>query len=233
MSAGALTQQFPLRDGARIVHRTWTVDLAAAAKLLGRGADAARLRREAEGMAEHFPRWVLTLVHGRDRALCRRCGGLLVFDRGLRCVQCTDPAATPRSALLAWFGVLPPVGLDGLGTLADRITSRPPPFHVVGERAPIGRYLLVPLLATYPTAFPEQQLRVAYLPGFFSIPGVPEDAPSHQVHLLGNGVMCLFAPGEWSAALTCREVLQQRAYAHAIKLLNFAAGRKRAFAIVS
>jgi len=82
-------------------------------------------------------------------------------------------------------------------------------------------------------AFPEQPLRVAYLPGFFSIPGVPEDAPSHVVHLLGNGVMCLYAPGEWRPELTCREVLQQRAYPHAIKLLNFAAGRRRAFAIVS
>ncbi len=228
-----LTQQFPRRDGERIVHRTWTVDLAAAGKLLGRGADAARLLREAREMAQHFPRWVLTIALGRDRALCRRCGGLLVFDRGLRCVECGAAMAAPRGALLAWFGVLPPVGLDGLGALAERIAARPPPFHIVGERAPIGRYLLVPLLAHYPAAFPERELRVAYLPGFFSIPGVPADAPNHQVHLLGSGVMCLFAPGEWQPALSCREVLQQRAYAHAIKLLNFAAGRKRAFAIVS
>jgi hypothetical protein len=231
--AAALTQQFPRREGERIVHRAWSVDLAAAARLLGRGADAARLRREAEGMSEHFPRWVLTVALGRERALCRRCDGLLVFDRGLRCVECGEGAAVPRGALLAWFGVLPPVGLEGLGSLANRIAARPPPGHVVGERAPIGRYLLIPLLAVYPTAFPERELRVHYLPGFFSIPGVPGDGPSHEVHLLGQGAMCLFAPGEWQPALGCREVLQQRAYAHAIKLLNFAAGRKRAFAIVS
>jgi len=230
----SIEQQFPRRVGGRIAHRTWAVDLPAARRLFGgRGLDAERLQREVEGMAEHFPRWVLTASNGRERALCRRCGGLLVFDRGLRCVECERSATAPKGALLAWFGVLPPVGIDGLGALAKAIASRPPPLHVVSERPEIGRYLLIPLLVSYPPAFPEQSLRVAYLPGFFSIPGLPGDGPSHAVHLLGSGVMCLYAPGEWRLELSCREVLQQRAYAHAIKLLNYAAGRKQTFAKVS
>ena len=51
--------------------------------------------------------------------------------------------------------------------------------------------------------------------------------------MLGDGTMCLFAAGQWRRSMTCREVLQQRAYPHVIKLLNYADGKRDAFAIVS
>jgi hypothetical protein len=185
-------------------------------------------------MGRHFPRWLLTLAVGRERLLCRRCAGAIVFDRGPRCVACDQAAAEiPASARLAWFGLLPPVGIDSLERVAPALRARPPRWHAVGEQPGIGGYLLVPLVASYPHGFPEEPVRVAYLPGFFSIPGVPPEGASHETHMLGGGFMCLYAPGEWSPELSCREVLQQRAYAHVIKLLNYANGKHGAFAIVT
>ncbi len=229
-----LEQVFPRREGDRLVHHRWEVDLETAGRVLHAGDGGTRLRREAAEMAEHFPRWLLTVSLGRDRVLCG-CGGMLVFDRGLRCVICDRRASlsTLGAAQLAWFGLLPPVGLGGLPSLRDRLVARTPRLHVVGEQPSTGTYLLVPLVAVYLGCYPESPPRVAYLPGFFEIRGMPREAPSHEVHLLGGGFMCLFAGGEWRRAMTCREVLQQRAYAHVIKLLNWAAGKRNAFAIVS
>jgi hypothetical protein len=236
-------QVFPRREGDRIEHRSWRADLATALRYFPQGRRRElRLQAEAEEMARHFPRWLLTVTRGRERVLCTsgvgrtgatKCGGMLVFDRGLRCVACERKVSSVSGASLAWFGLLPPVGIDGLHRLRDQLATRPPPLHRVGRDPRTGTYLLVPLVALYPADFPEVAVRVAYLPGFFQIPGVPGEGPSHQVHLLGGGFMCLFAGGEWQRRMTCREVLQQRAYAHVIKLLNFADGKRAAFAIVS
>jgi hypothetical protein len=132
-----------------------------------------------------------------------------------------------------WFGVMPPIGLDGLAKLRDAIVAKPPPRHVVAQREGLGTYILVPLVVWYPPGYPNIPLEVFYLPEFRKIPGVPRDEYSHAFHMIGTGRMCLFAGGEWNDRMTCREVLQQRAYAHVIKFLNFANGKKDAFAIVT
>jgi hypothetical protein len=187
-------------------------------------------------MADHFPRWILTVCSGRERLTCIRCGGMLVFDRGLRCVVCErkiSPRRLTKRVELAWFGLLPPIGIDGLGRLRKSLIARPPPQHLVGQRDGIGQYLLVPLVAAYPQAFPQSPVKVAYLPSLFAVKGMPREQASHAYHMLGNGFMCLFADGEWRRGMTCREVLQQRAYAHVIKLLRYGAGKRDAFASVS
>jgi len=233
-----LKQRFPVREGDRIVHRQWQVDLAAAHRL-GRwsGRTTRRLTREAAEMAEHFPRWILTVNRDRDRrrVTCCACGGMLVFDRGLRCVSCGEavkPRQLPRVSL-AWFGLLPPIGIDGLRCLGEKLIARPPAQHLVGRREGIGNYLLVPLVAIHPPGFPASPVRVAYLPSFFKARGMPPERSSHTYHMLSDGFMCLFVGGEWRRGMTCREVLQQRAYPHVIKLLNYADGKRDAFAIVS
>ncbi|MBI4864311.1 MAG: hypothetical protein HY815_29240 [Candidatus Riflebacteria bacterium] len=230
-----LTQTFPRRENGQIVHRSWSVDLECA---LGAGQAAGlssqRLRREVAEMAQHFPRWILTVHLDREVKLCQRCQGMLVFDRGLSCVVCDRRyGRPPAGARLTWFGLLPPIGIEGLHRVRDRLVASPPDRHVVGSREGIGRYLLVPLVASYPPDYPEKEPHVHYLPGFFRIPGMPQEAPSHLCHLLTGGRMCLFAPGQWSSSMTCREVLQQRAYAHVIKLLNHADGKHDAFAVVT
>jgi hypothetical protein len=229
----ALLQVFPRRVDGSIVHHRFAVDLDAAASIVswGRGGPA-RLRREVAEMAEHFPRWLLTISVGRERVTCA-CGGMLIFDRGLRCAGCERPGARPAAAQLAWFGLLPPVGIDGLTRLKKGLLAKPPAQHVVGQRDDLGHYLLVPLVALYPAEFPASPPRVAYLPGLFRVPGMPPAACSHAYHMFSDGFMCLFAAGEWRTTMSCRELLQQRAYAHAIKLLNYANGKREAFAIVS
>ena len=229
-------QRFPIRDGDRIVHHTWTVDLAAANNAVrNRPPPAARLEAEVAEMAEHLPRWVLTVARGRDPIRCA-CGGTLVFDRGLRCVACEKtraPSRLAKDARLAWFGLLPPIGIDSLGRVKRALLKKVPDGHVVGRDPGLGTYLLVPLLANYPPGYPACPPQVTYRGSFFKIRGMPPDRASHEVHLYGGGVMCLFAGGQWDRATTVRQVLQQRAYAHVIKLLNFANGKRRAFAKVS
>jgi hypothetical protein len=235
--ADELRQSFPLKEDGRIVHRRWIVDLASAqriAKWSVRGQK--RIHQEVEEMGAHFPRWILTACIGRNRLTCASCGGMLVFDRGLRCVACgrsIAPTRVPKKAELAWFGLLPPVGIDGLNKLKRQLIARPPDGHLVGRREGIGHFLLVPLLAVCPPGFPKIEVRVTYLPSLFKVRGMPRDTTSHAYHMLGGGVMCLFAGREWRRQTTCREVLQQRAYAHVIKLLNYGNGKRNSFAVVS
>jgi len=185
-------------------------------------------------MAQHFPRWILTVSVGSQLAVCRRCSGLLVFDNGLRCVRCDRQVKRiVKAARLAYFGLLPPIGIDGLARIKRSLMAKSPPQHLVGKDGAIGTYLLVPLVATLPQRFPNKEVRVAYMPGFFSIEGVRYSGPSHENHMLDQGFMCLFAPGQWQPELTCRQVLQQRAYPHVVKFLNYSNGKNTAFAKVS
>jgi hypothetical protein len=224
------TQQFPTRVGGQVVHKRWSVDVAAAASSAGIGVE--RLERDAADMTAHFPRWLLVLVREGQPLTCT-CDGLFVFDRGVRCVLCEKAPKEPRGARAGWFGVLPPIGLEGLARVRDAVTTKPPRRHVVGKRDPIGTFMLVPLVVQYPAAYPRYPLDVYYLPEFRDIPGVPSDEFSHAFHMIGKGRMCLFAPAEWREDSTPREVLQQRAYPHVIKFLNYANGKRVAFSIVT
>ena len=212
-----------------IGNKRWSVDLAAAARSAGISVE--RLTREANDMAQHLPRWLLVLVREGQPALCR-CGGLYVFDRGARCVLC-DAREAPRNARAGWFGVLPPIGLEGLAKIKNAVIAKPPKRHVVGKQDPIGTYMLVPLVVQYPGGYPHHPVDVYYLPEFRDIPGIPRDEYSHAFHMIGPGRMCLFAANEWREEMLPREVLQQRAYPHAIKFLNYANGKRDAFAIVT
>jgi hypothetical protein len=232
-----IRQMFPRQENGHIVHKTWDLDLATALAIGGKGRlTADRLESEAGEMAEHFPRWLLTLSRGRDLMTCKHCQGMLVFADGLRCVVCDQLVPRKQASAesnLAWFGLLPPIGVDGLSKIKDRLLNKPPRGHVVGQREDVGSFLLAPLVAVYTNDYPASAPSVFYRPGFFSIPGMPPDTTSHDYHLFGNGQMCLFAAGQWRTEMTIREVLQQRAYAHVIKLLNYANGKKNAFKIVS
>ena len=134
---------------------------------------------------------------------------------------------------MAWFGLMPPIGIDSLGKVRARLLAGAPARHVVGHSPATGNYLLVPLLATYPEDFPQTFPRVGYFKELFLLKGMPARGPSHTCHMLHDDIMCLFAPGQWRAEMTCREVLQQRAYPHVVKLLNYADGKTNSFAIVT
>lgn len=222
-------QQFPVKRAGEVVHKRWAVDLPAASRSSGIGLE--RMTREASAMAQHFPRWLLALMRDGQPVTCK-CDGLFVFDRGVRCVLC-DKVARQVDGRAGWFGVLPPIGLDGLARIKDAVVAKPPKRHVVGARDALGTFMLVPLVVQYPATYPKAPVDVFYLPEFRDIPGVPRDEYSHAFHMIGQGRMCLFAPNEWREEMTCREVLQQRAYPHVIKFLNYANGKRDAFAIVT
>lgn len=230
-----VTQQFPVKqkDGATVSKR-FTVDTAAVLQIRnGSGFDAARLERELGEMQQHFPRWILSVAKSGVLAKCPKCEGVIVFDRGTRCVVCEKPFAVGAAHEPAWFGLLPPIGIDGLENIKPSLIASPPPQHVVGTHASIGAYLLVPLVVPIPAGFPQTPPRVHYSPSIRRIRGMPQDDVSHAFHMLPLHQMCLFAGGEWHPEMSCRETLQQRAFAHVIKLLNYANGKKTAFAIVS
>lgn len=235
--ATSIVQTLPRRVHGRVEHVQWLLDLDAASVVgFWRNAKGARLAQEAAEMAQHFPRWLLTVARGTSMLACPSCAGMIVFDRGVRCSQCARglaPSRIPKDVRLAWFGLMPPIGIGSLSRLGERLRTKAPPRHVVGESASTGRYLLVPLLAVYPDTFPADDPRIAYFPELFAVPGMPARGPSHSAHMLGDFVMCLFAAGQWRPETTCREVLQQRAYAHVVKLLNYADGNTASFAKVT
>jgi hypothetical protein len=235
--ASSLVQTLPRRVGEKLEHLQWLLDLDTA-RLVASWARAApeRLEREAVEMARHFPRWLLTASVGAQLFACPSCEGMLVFDRGLRCSACSRELVRsrfPREAQLAWFGLMPPIGIDSLKRLGAQLRERAPARHVVGRSDATGHYLLVPLLATYPAEFPSTFPRVSYLQEIFSLRGMPARGVSHTCHMLHDDVMCLFSSGQWRREMTCREALQQRAYPHVVKLLNYANGKADSFAIVT
>lgn len=179
----AVRQMFPRREGGRIVHKEWTPDLGCAQRINRFGTrKAGRLVREVEEMAQHFPRWLLSVAIDRKLVRCAKCKGMLVFDRGLRCVECETARSVDRLSnrvRLAYFGLMPPIGIDGLRRVKKGLGSRAPRQHVVGRATEIGSYLLVPLVASFPNDYPNSPVAVAYLPGFFQIPGTPAEGPSH------------------------------------------------------
>ncbi len=227
-----IEQRFPIKQGGAVTHKRWSLDVAVAARLNGMPVD--QLAGEARDMAAHFPRWLLTIVCDGQPVPCRACEGLFVFDAGVRCVQCSKAARDlPRNGRAGWFGLMPPIGIEGLANIRDALVARPPRRHVVGRADTLGNYLLVPLVACYAADHPKHPIDVYYLPEFRDIPGVPRNEFSHAFHMIGTGRMCLFAAEDWHDRITCREVLQQRAYAHVIKFLNYANGKHDAFAVVT
>jgi hypothetical protein len=209
--------------------RTWTVDLQSAAAVAA--FSLTRLQREVDEMAKHFPRWVLSVAKGRSLEACA-CGGVLVFDQGLRCVSCAK-LCKKKDVRLSWFGLMPPIGIDSLPKVREAIARNPPGRHVLGHHPRIGNYILVPLIVTYPASYPGDSPHVFYLPELGAVQGVPSEQIGHSFHMLPEGRMCLYAGGEWSDASCVRETLQQRAYAHVVKLLNYANGKTSSFSKVS
>jgi hypothetical protein len=210
------------------------LDLNAVVRMAPAGLPRERVKQEVADMAKRFPRWVLTLSDGQKLKRCSECEGLLVFNGGVRCVACDRVCkVAPHKHQLAWFGLMPPIGLDGLPDLKAKIVATPPPKHIVGHRPELGHYMLVPLVAAYPVSFPNTSMQVYYLPEFKRVPGMPQAEASHEFHMLPGGQMCLYATGQWSPDISAAAALAERAYAHVIKLLNYCNGKRSAFAIVS
>ncbi|MFH1211128.1 MAG: hypothetical protein V1645_04410 [archaeon] len=77
-------------------------------------------------MEEHFPYFISTIASGESVFYCPDCGNLIVWNRGLECVQCRTLFNPPSRPELSFIGQIPSIvgEVDNTGrVIADK--SRP------------------------------------------------------------------------------------------------------------
>ena len=200
---------------------TWQLDLAVASRLMRWSRRVPELlAREAREMIEHFPHWLLTSGSENRPHGCPRCGEMMIFAEGKsQCIACGGPPDSAATQLI-WVGHLPTLWRN-----EDRLQRYINPLKAAG--CPLisvnnARYLLVPIHVGYPTEWPNQEPSVCYSSGFLSALGIGEHASSTS-HMLGGGMACLYAHGQWNG-VSVRSVLQQRLVNHLASLIKIAAG---------
>ncbi len=201
------------------VEYTWEVDLGAAAGVatwVGRAPQV--LEADLQGMAQHFPHWILAGSNGGRLVRCSRCAELCVpTDGALRCVCCGE--ARQADGLL-WLGHIPT-----LARPEQEFACRQRALQEAGfAQVDVGgaTYLLVPLTVLYPAEWPNVEPLVRYAARWLDALGLPQSSAAH--HLINGGRACIFAWGQWRAMLV-HAVLQQRVVNHIASLLKIAAGQ--------
>lgn len=206
---------------AAVVHRlggqTWEVDRGAAGQVMGWvRREAKAWRDDVEGMAAHFPHWVLV---GGSRGMAVRCacgGALAPTARALRCVVC---GAVGEAEALMWMGQLPLLARPEPSFVERREALRAAGFAETQAGGLV--YLLVPLAVTYPAEWPLMEPSVTYAPRWLTTLGLP--LGNGRYHVIGGGRACLFGWNQWRP-MSVAAVLQQRVVNHAVSLLKVAAG---------
>lgn len=199
----------------------WEVDLVAAERTQRWARQQPeRLASEVAEMAEHFPRWVL--VHsprdGEGPVTCKACKGLIVpWEGAWRCITCRRAVTPQRGHALAWVGHLPAPWPDH-PRLARR--TSPPAGHAFAA-AGGRRYLLAPLIVTYPESWPHSDPAVRYSAGLLEFLGLKA---SGRIHMYDPRRPCLYYTGQWRG-VSVRAVLQQRVVNHLASLVKLAMGR--------
>jgi len=96
--------------GAGIEEKSWEVDLDGIGQAIHWAhEDQELLEREVLEMEEHFPNFIATIAAGTNNIPCPRCGEILVWDDGIRCVSCRK-AYIPRGASrLCFIGQIPTI----------------------------------------------------------------------------------------------------------------------------
>lgn len=200
---------------------TWIVDRDTLQRCAPWAAEQpARLERELAELSEHFPTWLVTFGQLHEHAgwpwasllACRRCGDLLVPDRGVRCVACGE-AADPGQRLIGFAGRLPALA-TGRGFHAAAL-RRAAAWRAAGEAAAAaaaeGCFLQVqestffapPVWVFCPASFPHGEPMVMVRADYFDVLGIPAD----HVYPGTRWRLCNYA--SWPG-VTVRTVLQQR-----------------------
>lgn len=196
---------------------SWVVDGAAAGQVMRwvRREPAAWLA-DLEGMARHFPYWVLVGGRGSQPVRCA-CGGPLVPQKGgLRCVLCGKAGQADG---LMWAGQLPVLARPDDSFMARRKALTTAGFAETEVGGLV--YLLVPLVVVYPGEWPSLEPGVYYAPEWLTAIGLPQANGSY--HLVSGGRACLFGYNQWRP-MSVAAVLQQRVVNHVVSLFKIAAG---------
>lgn len=181
------------------------------------------LRQEQAEMAEHFPRWSLTVLDDimGSPLHCPRCRVMVrLSERGIVCPECGCEIQIPQSAALAWVGHMP-VPVNDLTQARARIARHPHPSYPLVQVGD-AEFLLVPLVAAYSRNWPHEPPTVRYDHHLATMLELPSWYGS-TYHILNNDMLCIYYPGHWTAQ-TMRNVLQQRVVNHLASLLKCANG---------
>ena len=171
-------------------------------------------------------------------AVCSRpgCKNFIIFENGLRCISCDLEYQVTKSTRLVWFGLFIH-DIEGLDTIVKHLNQfgAIPGHPIIRKNG--RRYLLIPVNAFYPIAWPAKQPMVHYAKGIFTLPRIEWDKVNANYHMHKFGMMCLYT-GISSGfnsyqESTMKDVLVKRALGHSNKLLKYCNGDMGAFLRVS
>lgn len=107
--------------------KTWEIDTDEIRKCISwAGKKPDLLLHEIQEMNSYYPHFYVALFSAkrlsRREFFCPRCGDIITFDRGVRCVNCETVYNPPSDSLIGYIGRIPHwIGIiDGNGQLGDR-----------------------------------------------------------------------------------------------------------------
>ena len=182
------------------------------------------LREEITEINASFPTFIAALgrrlsedrcwVEAAEPVLCRRCSELMVFDRGVRCAACGEPASAPQEdAAVGVVGRIPAL-ISGrpferaLSRRMARLRERGDPRVRLLDDSLIevgGRKYLAPRFGLwFARSWPHADPPVMVWPEYFDVLNIP---PDHIYHADQYFRLCLYA--NWREQSACN-VLQNR-----------------------
>jgi hypothetical protein len=152
-------------------------------------------------------------VDAAEPLLCRQCNELVVFDRGIRCVECDQSVDAPEDALVGFIGRIPALiaGRPYLTSLQRRLEllEEADAAQAAVWRESLllveGREYLAPRYGLWFSAsWPHSDPPVMVWPEYFDVLDIP---PDHVYYADQYFRLCLYA--NWRERPAC-EVLQNR-----------------------
>lgn len=203
--------------------RTWEIDpQAVTERIVWAARDRSLLEEELKELCDHFPTFLLTVgdwqpageAWGGSGKLhpCRICGGLLIFDVGLRCADCRSPADDIQKPLLGVVLRIPAL-LEGrpFHSVAKARLSQLRSQHPEQAKAFADYFLKVdgraffapPIYAYFPPNWRKSDPFVMVRSDYFETLGIPPD------HIYPGTTYRLCNYANWRE-VSMRAVLQQR-----------------------
>ena len=84
-------------------------------------------QQEVEEMELHFPMFIATIASGNKAISCSRCGEILVWNDGIRCVACNKPFVPRMASQLCCIGQIPSI-IGEVNTNGQFIRGKCRPF---------------------------------------------------------------------------------------------------------
>lgn len=175
--------------------KRWVVDTSAICQIIPWAQrNIHLLQRELQEMDEYFPYFFLTLASSDDlfagQIFCRRCGDLISFNQGIRCVACNITYSGFADPLLGYIGQIPSLAgtitHGNLGERGARVHGRPILHRIqarlIDGRSSANRDRILKYFLTIGPANGTRQVFLAPQVLSFFPDNWPRDAPIILVH---------------------------------------------------